>query len=309
MSNYTNKDVALYFDSSKCTGCKGCQVACKQWNTLYSPLGLNEQKFTGSYQAPLDLNGQTRLVMTFGEQEGTTKKSRPVEWAFGRKSCFHCSDPACVEICPSGCLQKQANGIVTVDAEKCIGCKYCQQACPFDVPKYDEFNGGKVEKCTMCYERLENGRLPACVQTCQPEALQFGPRDEMLDKAHKRVDWLKNRGYQKAAVYGEDELGGLHVIQVAKYGKEAHGLPENPQKSSLLSLSKLAAPITGIAAAVTVGGLALSFLAGMGYRRRQVNLAEKRQEWNARQQARADELIADRLQKDAAEQNSQNDSK
>ncbi len=298
MSIYTNKEMAMYFDSSKCTACKGCQVACKQWNTLYSPLGMNEQEFTGSYQSPLDLNGQTRLVMTFNEKE-TNNKIKPVAWAFGRRSCFHCSDPACVEICPSGCLQKQENGMVTVNAEVCISCKYCEQACPFDVPKYDEFNKGKVDKCTMCYERLENGKVPACVQTCQPEALQFGPREEMLEKAHKRVEWLKAKGFDKAEVYGEHEMGGLHVIQVCKYGHEAHGLPTNPQKSAMVTLGSLATPATGLAVAATVGGLALSFIAGMGYRRKQVGIEEKRQEWDARQRACADEVVAARLKADA----------
>lgn len=299
MSIYTNREMAMLFDSSKCTACKGCQVACKQWNTLPSPLGLNEQKFTGSYQAPLNLNGDTRLLMTFDEKPGKDKM-RPVEWAFGRRSCYHCSDPGCVTVCPSGALQKQENGFVTVNAEKCIGCTYCQSACPFDVPRY-RFDT-KVDKCTMCYERLENGKVPACVQTCQPEALMFGPREEMIQKAHQRVDSLKKRGYEKAEVYGENEMGGLHVIHVCKYGHEVHGLPTNPQKSTMATLSSLASPATGIAVAATVGGLALSFIAGMGYRRKKVSAEEAYEHWDDRQKAASDAKVAERLKKDAEQE-------
>lgn len=295
MSIYTNQEMAMLFDSSKCTACKGCQVACKQWNTLPSPLGLNEVKFTGSYQAPLELNGDTRLLMTFDEKE-SKDKFRPVEWAFGRRSCYHCSDPGCVQVCPSGCLQKQDNGFVTIDPAKCIGCKYCEAACPFEVPKY-RFDG-KVDKCTMCYERLDNGKVPACVQTCQPEALFFGPREEVLQKAKARVEVLKNKGFNKAEVYGENELGGLHVIHVCKYGHEAHGLPTNPEKSTMATISSLASPATGLAVGATVAGLALSFIAGMGYRRKKVSAEEAYQHWDARQQAESDKKVADRLLKD-----------
>ena len=87
------KEVAILFDSSHCTGCKGCQVACKQWNMLPSPMGLNENKFTGSYQSPMDLNGNTRLIMTFDEKE-SGNKFQPLNFAIGRRSCYHCTDAA-----------------------------------------------------------------------------------------------------------------------------------------------------------------------------------------------------------------------
>ena len=88
MSIYTRKEMAMLYDASKCTGCKGCQVACKQWNVLYSNLGMNAFPFSGSYQNPEDLNGSNRLVMTFKEKK-SDNQLRPVEWAFGRRSCFH----------------------------------------------------------------------------------------------------------------------------------------------------------------------------------------------------------------------------
>ena len=97
---YKNQEVAMLFDSSHCTGCKGCQVACKQWNMLPSKLGLNENEFTGSLQGPGDLGGDTRLVMTFDEKP-SGNKYQPIHWAIGRRSCYHCTDAGCVAICSS----------------------------------------------------------------------------------------------------------------------------------------------------------------------------------------------------------------
>ena len=151
-TKYINQEVAMLFDSSKCTACKGCQIACKQWNVLFSPLGLNENKFTGSYQAPMDLNGSNRLIMTFKEKR-TESKVRPVEWAFGRRSCFHCTEAGCAMVCPTGALKIQPNGVVSVNKDICIGCQYCQMACPFDVPRYYGVGDdtAKIDKCTMCW--------------------------------------------------------------------------------------------------------------------------------------------------------------
>ena len=181
-----NKEVAILFDSSHCTGCKGCQVACKQWNMLPSKMGLNDNEFTGSLQGPGDLGGDTRLVMTFDEKP-SGNKLQPIHWAIGRRSCFHCTDAGCVAICSSGALKKNDNGVVSFDTEKCNGCTYCQSACPFDVPRFRDTDG-KIDKCTLCLDRLEEGQIPACVKTCQPEALKFGPREEMLEIGRKRVD-------------------------------------------------------------------------------------------------------------------------
>ena len=96
---------------------------------------MNAFPFSGSYQNPEDLNGSNRLVMTFKEKK-SDNELRPVEWAFGRRSCFHCTNAGCVTVCPTGCLKYEENGVVSVSPEKCIGCRYCEMACPFDVPRY-----------------------------------------------------------------------------------------------------------------------------------------------------------------------------
>lgn len=247
----------------------------------------------------IDLNGSNRLVMTFKEKK-SDNQLRPVEWAFGRRSCFHCTNAGCVTVCPTGCLKYEENGVVSVSPEKCIGCRYCEMACPFDVPRYygDE---PKIDKCTMCWDRLENGMLPACVKTCQPGALHFGPRDEMIKLGKERVEFLKSRGYDKAELYGENECGGLHILQVCKFGAEAQGLVKGAQPSPLATLSKLAQPGAGLAAAATVAGLAVSFVAALGYRRRKMTIEEAKEHWTPAQRKRGEEYLRE-AKKEAAEQ-------
>lgn len=256
---------AILFDTSRCTGCHGCQIACKCWNNLPSPTGLNENVFSGSLQNPPDLNGHTRLIMTYNEQSGGPKG---VMWAFGRRSCQHCTDAPCASVCPSGCLvRNEDTGLVEVHADKCVACQYCSTACPFDVPRYDGVQG-KVNKCTGCYDRVAQGLAPACVTTCQPEALRFGDRDEMMKLAEEQLARLKENGFEDACIYGAEEMGGLHVISVLKYGVQAHGYVDNPQISAVTTLTNLMKPITGVVSGVAVlGFIGMSALAA-GYKRK-----------------------------------------
>ena len=204
---------AILYDSSKCSACKGCQVQCKQWNMMPSSLGKDESKFSGGYQSMADLNGDTRLLIELREKGAPAG----VEWAFSRRACFHCKEPACMDVCPVGAISQLEDGTVKLDSGKCVGCKYCTAACPFEVPKYRE-NFGVSNKCTLCDDRVDQGREPACVQTCPAAALTFGPRDEQIAAGKARVGQLKTEGYDKAELYGETEMGGMHVLHVAKYG-------------------------------------------------------------------------------------------
>jgi len=180
---------------------------------------------------------------------------------------MHCTKPGCASVCPSGALSvDEATGFVKVADEKCIGCKYCASACPFGVPHH---HGQEpiINKCTACLDRVSHDRQPACVKTCPPKALLFGDRAEMLEIARERVDILRAKGYDKATIYGENELGGLHVITVAKYGIEAIGLPENPKVNQVVDVLGIMKPITGIGIAAVLVGLGISFLTGVGYKR------------------------------------------
>ena len=257
-------ELAILYDASRCSGCKGCQSACKCWNLLPSPMGLNANPLTNSYQSPLDLDGDTRIHMRFNE---TPAEKNMVEWGFERRSCMHCTNAGCVKVCPSGALSKDPEtGMTKVQDDLCIGCQYCKTACPFDVPRHFGV-GPTINKCTACLDRVAQDRAPACVKTCPPAALDFGPRDEMLAIAHERVAWLKGRGYDRAEVYGETELGGLHVISVQKYGVAATQMPINPQINNVAGILDIMKPLAAIGTAAIVGGLGISFLTGLGYKR------------------------------------------
>ena len=262
---------AIYFDSSKCTACKGCQAACKCWNNLPTSYELNSAgEFTGTLQNPPDLQPNTRLIITFNEADNGKKYG--VNWAFGRRACMHCSNPSCVNVCPSGALYiDEETGLVTYDSSKCIGCQYCRAACPFDVPRHTNVgltgDNIKINKCTGCVDRIKQGRKPACVSTCQPGALQFGDRSEMLKMAHERVEYLKQKGFTEASVYGEDQMGGTHVIYVLKYPLSQYELPANPEQSGIVDALGVMKPLTAAAAVATLAGLGISFATGVGYKR------------------------------------------
>jgi len=258
---------AILYDSSKCSACKGCQVQCKQWNMMPSSLGKDTNEFTGSYQSMADLNGDTRLMIEFRETAG----DNGVEWAFSRRACFHCTDPACMAACPVGAYSKTSEGAVKLDRTKCIGCKYCNGACPFTVPKYRD-NFGVSNKCTLCDDRTAVGREPACVQTCPAAALTYGQRDAMIAAGKKRVEELKTEGFSKAELYGETEMGGMHVLHVAKFGLEAHGYKRDAQMPDIVKLLDIAKPLAGIGVAAVVGGLGVSFLRGIGYQREELTV-------------------------------------
>lgn len=262
---------AIYFDSSLCTDCKGCQVACKCWNNLPSPTGVNENQnkatadnpYIGSYQNPPDLNSMTRLIMRCNEVE-TPDLQKGVGLVFSRRSCKHCTDAGCVRICPPGALYHDGSGFVAVDQSKCIACHYCATACPFDVPRYYG-DKGIVEKCTGCVDRIENGLKPACVTTCQPGALEFGDRSAMVKKAIERVQVLKSRGYADAEAYGIDEMDGLHVISVYKYGLDVHQEVRDPELSPIVFLSEIAKPLSAVGVGAVVAALGISFFNGRRY--------------------------------------------
>ena len=208
----TSKSKAFLIDMTKCTGCRGCQVACKQWNQLEA----EQTEFFGGegYQNPPVMTEKTFTRVRFRDFVKDGKN----QFAFYKEMCFHCNDPSCATVCPVGAFKKTPEGPVIYDQKRCIGCRFCMIACPFGVPKYEWSKRlPLVKKCTGCHSRVKEGLDPACATAC-PTAISYGPRDEMIRLAEKRLAEHPDRYIKK--VYGKDEVGGTSVIYLTSLSFE-----------------------------------------------------------------------------------------
>lgn len=206
--------VGMLYDSTRCIGCKACVTACRAANDLApEPTRLNGV----AYDAPGDLNAHTKNIIKLC-RVGSTH-------AYVKAQCMHCVDPACVSVCMFSALHKTTGGIVAYDKDSCIGCRYCQVACPFNVPKFEWTTATpKIVKCELCRDRLAEGRLPACVEVCPRQAVIFGPRADLLREAHARIAASPTR--YVPTVYGEREAGGTQVLYLSGVSFASLGLPE-----------------------------------------------------------------------------------
>lgn len=206
--------VGMLYDTTLCIGCKACVVACADANDRTRDTAWSD----GLWQAPVDLNQHTKNIIKL-------YKDGP-QLSYVKQQCMHCIDPACVNACMLGALRKRELGIVTYDASLCVGCRYCQMACPFNVPKFEwtkAFNP-KIVKCEMCNHLLAEGREPACVDVCPREAVIYGTRADLLKEAHRRLEAHPDRYVPK--VYGETDAGGTQVLYLSHVPFEKIGLPD-----------------------------------------------------------------------------------
>ena len=190
---------AFLLDLTQCIGCTGCVVACKTGNELGEGVDYIEISQT---------------------ERGTFPE---VTAGFANHRCYHCTDAACVNVCPSGALF-QEEGLTRVNTDACIGCQYCVQACPFSVPKMVD---GVSRKCDGCRDVTRAGGIPWCVETCPSDALAYGTRAEIAAEAHRRASIMREK-YPNAQVYGETEAGGLGMMVVIPEDPETMGLPVDP---------------------------------------------------------------------------------
>ncbi|MCX5717988.1 MAG: 4Fe-4S dicluster domain-containing protein [Nitrospirae bacterium] len=263
MAKNEKKPIGALIDLTKCIGCRGCQIACKSWNNR----AVKKTVMTGNFTNPIDLNSETYTMIKYVEKE----QDALMEWDFIKVQCMHCKNPACVSACPVGAFQKSPEGPVMYEPEKCIGCRYCMMACPFQIPKYEwEKVSPVVQKCTFCAERISEGLIPACVKTCPPKAIIFGTYEEILAEAEKRIK--ENPKKYVNHIYGKEEAGGTSWLYLSSVPFETLGFKMNIPKRPLpdltwASLSKIP---------VTVGSLALILSAIAYIRNRGENNKEEK---------------------------------
>jgi formate dehydrogenase beta subunit len=247
----TKPELVKLIDTTLCTACRGCQVACKQWNEMP---GLRTKQ-TGTYQNPPDLQWNTWTLIRF--QEHVDKATGKFQWIFRKDGCMHCTDAACVKVCPSGALYPTPLKTVGIHRDKCIGCKECVSACPFNVPRHDA-KTDKIYKCDLCYDRISQSQPPSCVKSCITKALTIGPKDEMIKKAYDRVKKLGG----DANVYGDKFVDGTHVIYVLEFKPEVYDeLPKNPTvPASVIVWKDLLKPLSLIASGGVLAGAFLHYM-------------------------------------------------
>jgi formate dehydrogenase iron-sulfur subunit len=269
--------MGFFTDTSVCIGCKACEVACKEWNAVPED-GL---ELTGmSYDNTASLGASTWRHVAFIEQitrpgavlaredtvpPGDTPDPDGAEppaprWLMSSDVCKHCTEAACLDVCPTGALIRTEFGTVVVQDDVCNGCGYCVSACPFGVIGRRETDGG-AHKCTLCYDRIGDGLTPACAKACPTESIQFGPLDELRERAQARLEELQEAGVAEARLYGEDPadgIGGAGAFFLLLDDPEVYGLPPDPVVTTR-DLPRMwrhvATAAAGLAAAALLSGL------------------------------------------------------
>ncbi len=210
----------MLIDTSKCIGCRACQAACKQWNQLPA----EQTEFRGSSENPARFSPITWTKIVFREHEENGK----LHWLFAKQGCMHCTEAACIKVCPANAIYRTDFGTVKIDPQRCIGCNYCAANCTYQVIGFDQA-ANVARKCTFCHDRISNGQIPACAKACPTGAITYGERTDLISLAQKRAGELQKAGKSGANVYGLEELNGLGMIYVLEESPGAYGLIEKPR--------------------------------------------------------------------------------
>ncbi len=300
----SGRRMGFFTDTTVCIGCKACEVACKQWNDLpadgssflpgdsydhtheLSASTWRHVRFIELLEPSPELRAEAEQALTGGgggqlpsipaagdgidlvdvAADGTGGHRGLGDWVFMSDVCKHCTNAGCLDACPTGALIRTEHETVVLQADVCNGCGYCVPACPFGVVDRDPIDG-RAGKCTLCYDRLEDGLEPACAKACPTDSIQFGPYDELVDVASRRVAELHGRGLDGAYLYGAgdepgDQLaGGLGAFFLLTEPPERYGLParaESPVQENVVPAT-VAAVGAGLLAA---GGATVAFVLG-----------------------------------------------
>ncbi|MQA97349.1 MAG: 4Fe-4S dicluster domain-containing protein [Streptosporangiales bacterium] len=228
--------MGFFTDTSVCIGCKACEVACKEWNDVPAD-GLDW--FGTSYDNTGELGASTWRHVAFIEQQVPSPvgpdgdgggDGDATRWLMSSDVCKHCTHAGCLDVCPTGALFRTEFDTVVVQSDVCNGCGYCVSACPYGVIDR-RADDGRAWKCTMCYDRMRGGLEPACAKACPTDSIQFGPLDELLERAGSRVTELHEAGTPEARLYGADPsdgVGGAGAFFLLLDEPETYGLPPDP---------------------------------------------------------------------------------
>lgn len=222
-----NEALGMLYDAAMCVGCKACMTVCKRVNGDFGNLSYEKAPFDpdGLWDAPQDLSGSTRTLIKLYKESGSS-------WSYVKYSCMHCQKPSCVSVCPvSAMTRDKQTGIVEYNKDTCIGCRYCQIGCSFNIPRFQwEKSLPQIVKCDLCKStNLKEKGITACAETCPVGAITFGKRKELLEIAHGRL--RDNPGRYIPTVYGEHELGGTNHLYLAAVPFNKLGLPVLPDKA------------------------------------------------------------------------------
>ena len=244
---------ALLYDATLCIGCKQCEQACAEKNRLpYSEAVAGEERQS---------DHKFTVVLAKGDK-------------FMRRLCMNCQDPACASVCPVGAMRKTAEGPVIYEESRCMGCRYCMVACPFGVPKYEWSKVlPRVQKCTMCPDRVAAGKPTACAEACPTGATKFGERDELIKEAQQRLQ--ENPGKYVNHIYGLTEVGGTSVLMLSSVPFEEFGFPAELTRDPLPLLTYRV--LSRIPDFVPLGGVLLGGVWWITHRREEVAAAEARE--------------------------------
>jgi len=203
--------MGILVDTTRCIGCQGCEEACAEANGLPKP-NLD------------DLDPEIKVKTSVSQWCTVNAYETDVGEVYVKKQCMHCNQPACAAACLTKAMLKTEEGPVIWREDKCMGCRYCMLSCPFDIPKF-EYDSPipKIQKCTMCWNRLKKNELPACVENCPMEALVFGKRKDLIEEANSRI--YKNPDSYVHHIYGEHEVGGTGYLYLSAVPFEQLGFP------------------------------------------------------------------------------------
>jgi formate dehydrogenase iron-sulfur subunit len=256
----SQSDLAILYDASKCIGCRACERACKAHNGLPAPEEPNTALSAMAWN----------LIVA---RQGVNLDDQP----FFNYQCMHCTNAACAMACPSGALAIDDRGFVSFDRDKCIGCGYCTQFCPFGIPQLGAVNlitgEARAAKCTFCQDKIDAGTGgPSCAEACPTGALTWGERGTLLTEAKTKVSELKAGGHSSALLYGEYEAGGLHRLSILLDQPSAYGLPDDP--SGQFVLARLYRKIIQPAGFGVFGAALVGVVAAFGLARRHIRMEE-----------------------------------